>query len=174
MKNFSGASFFPWSAVRDLVPWPADARSAPLNPSLAMLCALADGALSCLRLGYVLSCLSPEDAENMLREAGRCARVVLAADFRLAERNMETPSAVLAGFAAMAGTAFRKGGNAVFACAREYMRRGGLEGLARAAGMEITRRRSLLGGAAVLAYGTFSPVAVSGRAGSAGLWAAGS
>lgn len=165
MKNFSGANFFPWSAARALVPWPADARSAPLNPSLAMLRALADGALSCLRLGYVLSCLSPEDAENMLREAGRCARVVLAADFRLAERNMETPAAVLAGFAAMAGTAFRKGGNAVFACAREYMRRGGLEGLARAAGMEITHRRSLLGGAAVLVQGTFSPVGT-------GLWAA--
>ncbi|MBE6442367.1 MAG: hypothetical protein E7022_08635 [Desulfovibrio desulfuricans] len=125
------------------IPWPACASNAPLNPpmkALADAVARPEGQLPCLRLAFCLFSLPEEEGAALLRLACAASPLVLAADFKQAERNLELPAA----WAAMFLLQLTRG------VGRDFLRRGGLEGLVRAAGLAAQDRRPFLGGAAVL------------------------
>lgn len=143
-------AFFPQAALTRRVPWPAAHAHAPLNPTVQALSAEA-GALPCVRLAYTFFFLPAAQAQALLELALGAADLVLAADFKLAERNLELPATLAAGgLMALAGWGF---------CSRRqipanhgFMQRGGIEGLARQNRATVLERRTLLGGAAALLH----------------------
>lgn len=110
--------------------------------------------LPCVRLAYVLSSLPTPQAEALLRLALDAASLVLAVDFKLAERNLELPAVLgarcIAGLGTLCGK--RRGNRETDgdATPANFLRHGGIEGLARQVGAVVLERRTLLGGAAAL------------------------
>ena len=143
-------AFFPQAALARRVPWPAAYAHAPLNPTVQALRAEA-GALPCVRLAYAFFFLPAAQARALLDLALEAADLVLAADFKLAERNLELPATLAAGgLMALTGRGF---------CSRRqipaehgFMQRGGIEGLARQSRATVLERRPLLGGASALLH----------------------
>lgn len=149
-----------YAALCRRVPWPDASRALPCNalpcnalPDLpgttarAPFAALPDlpaGSLEGLRLGYVLFSLPWPDAVSLLRACALAARQLWLADFILVERNLGLPAALLRRFL----PGFLPWGPAT--PARIWLRRGGLEGCLRDAGLAAARRRTLLAGAAAL------------------------
>ena len=85
--------FFPQAALARRVPWPQQFAHAPLNPGMAELAGAARSTpLPCVRLGFALWYLHADHAQTLLRLALEAAEVVLVADFKLAERNLELPA----------------------------------------------------------------------------------
>lgn len=144
---------FPQAALTGRVPWPTQAQNAPLNPPPQVLAKMAVAPLPCVRLGYALFYLPEETGEALLRLALSAAQLVLAADFKLAERNLELPATLAAhGLAGLARlTEHLRRSEPGFA-GHGFLRHGGLEGLAHRAGAKVLERRTLLGGAAVLLH----------------------
>ncbi len=141
--------FFPQAVLDRRVPWPEAALGAPLNPARDWLLAAEAGGAAYIRLAYALFYLPTDEGMDVLRLAVRAGREVLAADFKWPERNLELPAcllvrALLRSWPGLWPT--RRGGVAL----TEYWAQGGLEGLARRAGLRVAARRPLLGGAAVL------------------------
>ena len=119
---------FPRNFLAARVPWPKAAldmpTSGPLNPSKAWLQAAVPGSAAYIRLAFALWYLP-------------------------LERNLELPACLLA--RALLGFwpdlwPSRRGG-AAFA---SFLKQGGLEGCVQRAGLRVSERRPLLGGAAVL------------------------
>ncbi|WP_298033934.1 hypothetical protein [uncultured Desulfovibrio sp.] len=141
--------FFPQAVLARRVPWPTAALGAPLNPARDLLrSAEAEGA-AYIRLAYALFYLPPEEGTELLGMAAREGREVLAADFKPPERNLELPACLLARGLLGAWPGLwpgTRGGTVLTA----FLARGGLEGLALRAGLHVSSRRTLLGGAAVL------------------------
>ena len=144
-----------YAALCRRVPWPDVSRALPCNalPALpgttaqapfASLPDLPAGSLEGLRLGYVLFSLPWPDAVSLLRACALAARQLWLADFILAERNLGLPAALLRRLL----PGFLPWGPAT--PARTWLRRGGLEGCLRAAGLAAAQRRTLLAGAAAL------------------------
>ena len=144
-----------YAALCRRVPWPDVSRALPCNalPALpgttaqapfASLPDLPAGSLEGLRLGYVLFSLPWPDAVSLLRACALAARQLWLADFILAERNLGLPAALLRRLL----PGFLPWGPAT--PARIWLRRGGLEGCLRDAGLAAAQRRTLLAGAAVL------------------------
>ncbi len=123
------------------MPWPSAALGAPLNPARDWLLAAEAGGAAYIRLAYALFYLPTDEGMDVLRLAVRAGREVLAADFKWPERNLELPACLL-----VRALLRSRGGVAL----TEYWAQGGLEGLARRAGVRVAARRPLLGGAAVL------------------------
>lgn len=141
--------FFPQAVLARRVPWPTAALGAPLNPARDRLLRAQEGDAACIRLAYVLFYLPPEEGAELLGLAVRAGREVLAADFKLPERNLELPACLLARGLLGAWPGLwpgTRGGTALTA----FLARGGLEGLVLRAGLHVSSRRPLLGGAAVL------------------------
>ena len=144
-----------YAALCRRVPWPDVSRALPCNalPDLpgttaqapfASLPDLPAGSLEGLRLGYVLFSLPWPDAVSLLRACALAARQLWLADFILAERNLGLPAALLRRLL----PGFLPWGPAT--PARIWLRRGGLEGCLRDAGLAAAQRRTLLAGAAAL------------------------
>lgn len=148
-------AFFLQTVLTRRTPWPPEARLAPLNPDPGMLMDATGAPLPCVRLAYVLSSLPPDQGEALLRLALKTTTQVLAVDFKLAERNLELPAVLGARCLAGLATLCRKrreprkaaGANAAHP---DFLRHGGIEGLALRAGAVVLERRTLLGGAAAL------------------------
>lgn len=147
-----------YAALCRRVPWPDVSRALPCNalPALpgttaqapfASLPDLPAGSLEGLRLGYVLFSLPWPDAVSLLRACALAARQLWLADFILAERNLGLPAALLRRLL----PGFLPWGPAT--PARIWLRRGGLEGCLRDAGLAAAQRRTLLAGAAALIPG---------------------
>ena len=152
---------FPQAALARLTPWPSTALQAPLNPAPALLRASPGAPLPCVRLAYALWCLPPNQGEALLRLALKAATLVLAVDFKLAERNLELPAVLAArcftGLAACcrprpAYSEQEKAATQASATPQNFLRHGGIEGLALRAGAVVLQRRTLLGGAAALLH----------------------
>ena len=144
---FACPAFFPLALLASRVPWPEAHISAPLNPDPQQLCAASDASLPCVRFAYAFFYLPAPQAEALLHLALNTAALVLAVDFKLAERNLELPAALAArGLMALAGGG---GGNHP---KTGFMQRGGMEGLARQSNALVLQRRPILGGAAVLLH----------------------
>ena len=144
---------FPRNFLAARVPWPKAAldmpTSGPLNPSKAWLQAAVPGSAAYIRLAFALWYLPLDEGAALLNLAARTGREVLAADFKPPERNLELPACLLA--RALLGFwpdlwPSRRGG-AAFA---SFLKQGGLEGCVQRAGLRVSERRPLLGGAAVL------------------------
>ncbi|MEE0816799.1 MAG: hypothetical protein U0M13_14185, partial [Desulfovibrio fairfieldensis] len=144
---------FPRNFFAERVPWPKAAldmpTSGPLNPSKAWLRAATPGSAAYIRLAFALWYLPLDEGGALLSLAARTGREVLAADFKPPERNLELPACLLA--RALLGFwpdlwPSRRGG-AAFA---SFLKQGGLEGCVQRAGLRVSERRPLLGGAAVL------------------------
>lgn len=144
-----------YAALCRRVPWPDESRALPCNvlPDLpgttaqAPFAALPDlpaGSLEGMRLGYALFSLPWPDAVSLLRTCALAARQLWLADFILAERNLGLPAALLRRLL----PGFLPWGPAT--PARIWLRRGGLEGCLRAAGLAAAQRHTLLAGAAAL------------------------
>ena len=129
-----------YAALCRRVPWPDASRALPCN----VLPDLPAGSLEGMRLGYVLFSLPWPDAVSLLRACALAARQLWLADFILAERNLGLPAALLRRLL----PGFLPWGPAT--PARIWLRRGGLEGCLRAAGLAAAQRRTLLAGAAAL------------------------
>ena len=87
--------------------------------------------LPCVRLGFALWYLPADQALPLLRLALEAAELVLVAEFKLAERNLELP-ATLAARGLMALTKPRRatGANKTDGAAlTDFMQKGGIEGL---------------------------------------------
>ncbi len=141
--------FFPQAGLARRVPWPTAALAAPLNPARNWLLSAQTGGAAHIRLAYVLFYLPPDEGAALLRLAARAGREVLAADFKPPERNLELPACLLARGLLGAWPGLwpgTRGGAALTA----FLARGGLEGLARRAGLRVSSRRPLLGGGAAL------------------------
>ena len=126
---------FPRNFLAARVPWPKAAldmpTSGPLNPSKAWLQAAVPGSAAYIRLAFALWYLPLDEGAALL------------------ERNLELPACLLA--RALLGFwpdlwPSRRGG-AAFA---SFLKQGGLEGCVQRAGLRVSERRPLLGGAAVL------------------------
>ncbi|MGE9984793.1 hypothetical protein [Desulfovibrio sp. SGI.169] len=141
--------FFPRALLARRVPWPAAALDAPLNPARERLQTAQAGGAAHIRLAYALFCLPPNEGMTVLRLAARAGREVLAADFRPPERNLELPACLLAR-ALLRGWPGLWPGSRGGAALAAFWAWGGLEGLACRAGLRVSSRRPLLGGAAVL------------------------
>ena len=140
---------FPRNFLAARVPWPKAAldmpTSGPLNPSKAWLQAAVPGSAAYIRLAFALWYLPLDEGAALLNLAARTGREVLAADFK----PLELPACLLA--RALLGFwpdlwPSRRGG-AAFA---SFLKQGGLEGCVQRAGLRVSERRPLLGGAAVL------------------------
>jgi len=166
-------AFFPQAALARHIPWPQEALLAPLNPAPGVLeyriqsvlhtgLGTGPGApLPCVRLAYALWYLPPDQGEGLLRLALKAATLVLAVDFKLAERNLELPAVLAArcftGLAACcrprpAYSEQEKAATQASATPQNFLRHGGIEGLASRAGAVVLQRRTLLGGAAALLH----------------------
>jgi len=155
--------FFPQAALARRVPWPVEYAHAPLNPGLHDLRAIGSGAgrnatspasavpLPCLRLGFALWYLPADQAQSLLRLALEAAQLVLVADFKLAERNLELP-ATLATRVLMALTGPRTVTGTSRAGHTNFMQRGGIEGLAHQSNALVRERRPIFAGAAALLH----------------------
>ena len=151
--TLSMPSRFPRNFLAARVPWPKAALDMPtsglLNPSQAWLQAAVPGSAAYIRLAFALWYLPLDEGAALLNLAARTGREVLAADFKPPERNLELPACLLA--RALLGFwpdlwPSRRGG-AAFA---SFLKQGGLEGCVQRAGLRVSERRPLLGGAAVL------------------------
>lgn len=144
-------ALFPQATLAQRVPWPQQHTSAPLNPGMAMLADAASSAhLPCVRLGFALWYLHSDQAQSLLRLALEAAQLVLVADFKLAERNLELP-ATIAAWGLMALTKPRKtaaGG----ATQTDFMQTGGIEGLVHLSKALVHERRPIFAGAAALLH----------------------
>ena len=145
--------FFPQAALARRVPWPQQFAHAPLNPGMAELAdAPRSTPLPSVRLGFALWYLPADQAQTLLRLALEAAEIVLVADFKLAERNLELPATLAArGLMALAKArkttkADRTGG----AAHTYFMQRGGIEGLVYRGGTLVHERRPIFAGAASL------------------------
>lgn len=139
---------FPQAALARRVPWPDACAHAPLNPDVQTLRAACNASqacapLPCVRLAFALFYLSEDQAQTLLRITLEAAQLVLAADFKLAERNLELPASLAAhGLMALASRAARK----------SFMQRGGIEGLVHQSNALVLKRRPIFAGAAALLY----------------------
>lgn len=86
-RAFVGEGF-----LRSRIPWPPEAADSPLNPGMEDLRRAADGSLPELRFAFLFRSLPVPEADALLREALRAARVVRIADLVLPERNLHVPS----------------------------------------------------------------------------------
>lgn len=112
----------------------ADARSLPF----------ADGCFDVAVVCLALHAMPWDSATAVLAHMRRVARRVVIADYCLPERNMALPGCRVA-FAVE-----RLVGGEHYRCYREFMRRGGLEGLLHSEGVSVARREYALGGAAMI------------------------
>ena len=150
--------FFPQAALARRVPWPQQFAHAPLNPGMAELAGAARNTpLPCVRLGFALWYLPADHAQTLLRLALEAAEIVLVADFKLAERNLELP-ATLAAQVLMALTKLRRAAGADRtqganrAAHTDFMQRGGIEGLVCQGKTLVHERRPIFAGAAALLH----------------------
>ena len=156
--------FFPQAALARRVPWPQMYASAPLNPGMPALAGAARStSLPCVRLGFALWYLPADQAQALLRLALEASHLVLVADFKLAERNLELPATLAArGVMKLTGMLAR-----ILYGARKYtpteaqpgraaqtdfMQRGGIEGLVYRGGTLVHERRPIFAGAAALLH----------------------
>ena len=141
--------FFPQAALVRRVPWPQQFAHAPLNPGMAELAGAARSTpLPCVRLGFALWYLPADQALTLLRLALEAAELVLVADFKLAERNLELPATL----AARCLMALAKGHKTKGATPTNFMQRGGIEGLVHQCKAVVHERRPIFAGAAALLY----------------------
>ena len=141
--------FFPQAALAHRVPWPQQLAHAPLNPGMAALAIAARSTqLPCVRLGFALWYLPADQAQTLLRLALEAAELLLVADFKLAERNLELPATLAARcLMALANVHKTKGETPT-----NVMQRGGIEGLVRQSGALVCERRPVFAGAAALLH----------------------
>ena len=144
-------ALFPQAALARRVAWPAQFAHAPLNPGMAELELAGSAPLPCVRLGFALWYLPADQAQTQLRLALEGAQLVLVADFKLAERNLELPAA-LAARGLMALTKARRTARGSCAGQTDFMHRGGIEGLVRQSGALVCERRPVFAGAAALLH----------------------
>ena len=144
-------AFFPQAALARRVPWPDAYAHAPLNPDVLTLRSASLAPLACVRMAFALFYLPAAQAEALLRLALESAEVVLAADFKLAERNLELP-ATLAGRGLMALAKAHKTAAADGAPQTSFIQRGGIEGLVRQCNALVHERRPIFAGAAALLH----------------------
>ena len=160
-------AFFPQAALARWVPWAGQYASAPLNPGLNDLRAIGAAArgqaanpadavpLPCVRLAFALWYLPANQAQTLLRLALEAASMVLVADFKLAERNLELP-ACLAARGLMQLTAKGPGRSTMAGANRaahtDFMQRGGIEGLVYQSKALVHERRPIFAGAAALLH----------------------
>ena len=144
-------ALFPQAALAQRVPWPQQHASAPLNPGMAMLAKAASSAhLPCVRLGFALWYLPADQAQSLLRLALEAAQLVLVADFKLAERNLELPATVAAwGLMVLAKPRKTAAGGAT---QTDFMQTGGIEGLVHLSKALVHERRPIFAGAAALLH----------------------
>lgn len=147
--------FFPQAALARRVPWPQQFAHAPLNPGIAEL---ADSArstpLPCVRLGFALWYLPADHAQTLLRLALEAAEVVLVAEFKLAERNLELPATLAAQvLMALAKPRSTTGADKANEAVRtNFMQRGGIEGIVCRCKALVHERRPIFGGAVALLH----------------------
>lgn len=145
-------ALFPQAALARRVPWPQQYASAPLNPGTPELADAARNApLPCVRLAFALWYLPTDQAQNLLQLALEAAQLLLVADFKLAERNLELP-ATLAAWGLMALTTTRRVTEAGQAAQKDFMPRGGIEGLVHQSRSLVHGRRPIFAGAAALLH----------------------
>ena len=143
--------FFPQAALARRVPWPQQFAHAPLNPGMAELAGAARSTqLPCVRLGFALWYLPADQALPLLRLALEAAELVLVAEFKLAERNLELP-ATLAARGLMALTKTRRA-KAESADQTNFLQKGGIEGLVHQCKAVVHERRPIFAGAAALLH----------------------
>ena len=143
--------FFPQAALAHRVPWPQQLAHAPLNPGMAALAIAARSTqLPCVRLGFALWYLPADQAQTLLRLALEAAELVLVAEFKLAERNLELP-ATLGARGLMALTKPRRA-KAESADQTNFMQKGGIEGLVHQCNAVVHERRPIFAGAAALLH----------------------
>ncbi len=111
----------------------------------AMVLPFATQSLDMATLCMALHTFSPEQGQQVLQELLRVARCVVVADYTLVERNIYFPSAWLAH-----GVEFLVGGEH-YACYKQFMQGGALEGFCYSQGLHIQERRMTLGGAGLIA-----------------------
>lgn len=148
-------AFFPQVALAHRVPWPQQFTHAPLNPGMAELAGAAHSiSLPCVRLGFALWYLPADQAQTLLRLALEAAELVLVADFKLAERNLELPATLAArGLMALTKACKTAGaGRAGGIAHTDFMQKGGIEGLVYRGKAQVHERRPIFAGAAALLY----------------------
>ena len=152
-----GPALFPQAALARRVAWPAQFAHAPLNPGMAELELAGSAPLPCVRLGFALWYLHADHAQTLLRLALEAAEVVLVADFKLAERNLELPATFAAQVLmaltkprSAAGADSTRGANE--AAKSDFMQRGGIEGLVCQGKALVHERRPIFAGAAALLH----------------------
>ena len=106
--------------------------------------------LPCVRLGFALWYLPADQALALLRLALEAAELVLVAEFKLAERNLELP-ATLGARGLMALTKPRRA-KAESADQTNFMQKGGIEGLVHQCNAVVHERRPIFAGAAALLH----------------------
>ena len=144
-------ALFPQAALARRVPWPDACAHAPLNPDVQTLRSASHAPLACARMAFALFYLPAAQAEALLRLALESAQLVLVADFKLAERNLELP-ATLAARGLMALTKARKTAAAEGAPQASFIQRGGIEGLVHQCNALVHERRPIFAGAATLLH----------------------
>ena len=144
-------ALFPQAALARRVPWPDACAHAPLNPDVQTLRSASHAPLTYVRMAFALFYLPAAQAEALLRLALESAQLVLVADFKLAERNLELP-ATLAARGLMALTKARKTAAAEGAPQASFIQRGGIEGLVRQCNALVHERRPIFAGAAALLH----------------------
>ncbi len=141
--------FFPQAALVRRVPWPQQFAHAPLNLGMAELASAARSTpLPCLRIGFALWYLPSQQAQPLLRLALEAAELVLVADFKLAERNLELPATL----AARCLMALTKAHKAKGATPTNFMQGGGIEALVHQCKAVVHERRPIFAGAAALLH----------------------
>ena len=144
-------ALFPQAALARRVPWPDACAHAPLNPDVQTLRSASHAPLTYVRMAFALFYLPAAQAEALLRLALESAQLVLVADFKLAERNLELP-ATLAARGLMALTKARKTAAADGAPQASFIQRGGIEGLVHQCNALVHERRPIFAGAAALLH----------------------
>lgn len=144
-------AFFPQAALARRVPWPDAYAHAPLNPDVQTLQSASHAPLASVRMAFALFYLPAAQAEALLRLALESAEIVLVADFKLAERNLELP-ATLAARGFMLLTKAPKTVAADGAPQTSFIQRGGIEGLVHQCNALVHERRPIFAGAAALLH----------------------
>ncbi|HZF60846.1 MAG TPA: hypothetical protein VEZ52_04395 [Desulfovibrio sp.] len=149
------SAFFPQAALARRVPWPDAYAHAPLNPDVQTLRSAIQTPLTCTRMAFVLFYLPEVQAEALLRLALESAEIVLVADFKLAERNLELPATLAArSLMAIAGThkLESRRDKGIRAPQTNFIQRGGIEGLVHQCNALVHERRPIFAGAAALLH----------------------
>lgn len=133
-------------ALRGRIPWPENGTADAL-PAPEALLDWPVGGRPVLRLGYVLHLLPFAEACAVACACACACRTVWLAEFVPAERNLGLAAAC----AARLLPGLRPWGSAS-AAGRDWLAHGGLEGCLYGAGLRCLSRRTLLGGAALLAH----------------------